>query len=164
MRTLRLLLRKILYKITFFYPSLLSEDIVRLENQGKIDAARKLRKSSLQNLSLKYAGPLWTSEGEDLLYVEKNYKEALSAFQNAIKSNFTPSINPLRIYCGASTAAVMISDFKLAEKYYDEALEWYDKLKEGNNLDSYLSKFDDTLIWLKNEILNHAKVANKQFH
>ncbi len=125
-----------------------------MEGRGKVDEARKLRSKWLEKLSLKYSGSLWCSEGEDLLHEQQKYPEALSAFEKAMLSKFNPALNPLKIYIGASVAAVMATNLEKAEKYYLEAQDWYTKLKKGNKLDTYLAGFDDTFRWLEENINN----------
>ncbi len=152
MKILAKSVRKILFKIPFYQSLYISEDIEKLEEDGKLEEARKLRGKWLHNIPLKYSGPLWCSEGEDLLHQRKKYAEALVAFEKAMQSKFTPALNPLRIFTGASVAAVMTTNLEKAKQYYSEAQDWYQKLKSGKKLDSYLSHFDETFIWLSENI------------
>lgn len=153
--------REIFFKIPIYKSLYIARNIEHLEKSGRLEDARELRQKWLKKLPIKYSGALWCSEGEDLLHEKQNYSEALIAFEKAMQTKFTPDLNPLRIYSGASVATVMNANLEKAKEYYAEARNWHSTLKKGNNLNNYLSSFDETFTWLKYNIHNNKHMANK---
>lgn len=126
--------------------------IRKMESNGKLEEARSLRKKWLCKLSPSYRGPLWCSEGADLLYNKKNYEGALTAFEKSIAVKYVPSSDPLLMYYGASCAALKSGNQEKAQKYFQEGLTWYNHFKSGNKFADYISRYEETHMWLQNNL------------
>ncbi len=140
-------------------------DINKLEKTEKYKEAENMRTKGLKTLPFRHTGPLWFSEGNDLLYRKKKYKKALEAFENAIETEVNPVADPVQIYCGASTAALLIGNHKKAKKYYDKILTQIDIYKSNPKVKSYFETYYENhegIRWLEQNIRIHEDSASEE--
>ncbi|MFX1265824.1 MAG: hypothetical protein ACFFH0_10630 [Promethearchaeota archaeon] len=141
----------------------IEREVRKLEKVNNYEKARKIRTEFLNKYPVKYLGPLWRSEGMDQLYNLENYEKALEAFENAIvciEGNgmicaFQYGVtDPLRVYCGAATAAIYVSDGRKARVYYDN-------FRELASRSSSKEKYREQLDWLKTNIGDSASKTSQ---
>jgi len=126
-----------------------------LESAGALEEARRRRSLALNSTDIARAGPLWRSEGEDLLHNKKDYRGALAAFQNAIKGlEATPALygatRPDLVYAGAAQAALQAGERTIARSYTESFEKAVTHLAKNKSLNLQLQ--EKTLKWLRQEL------------
>jgi len=140
--------------------------IKRLERNGNFDEARKVRAEALSSIPPSHQGPLLRSEGEDLLYRQKNYEGALQIFEKAITAmQQSPALygvsSPDHIYGGAAQAALLCNEIEKASKYYLEFSGMVENYSNDPKLENNLEWHRKTLNFLESHP-QVARMANKQ--
>ncbi|MCP4107578.1 MAG: tetratricopeptide repeat protein [Desulfobacteraceae bacterium] len=133
-------------------------DIKELERKEKFEEAENMRMEGLNTIPFRHTGPLLFSQGNDLLYRRKEYRKALEAFENAIEIGIYPLVDPVQIYYGASSAALLTGNHMKAKKYYNEILKWIDFYKSEPKLKSYFETYYENhegIRWLEQNIQIH---------
>ncbi len=139
--------------------------IRRLERGGKEAEARRLRAEALRWAPAKAAGPLWRSEGQDLLYRRKDYEGALAAFEKAIEgldgsAALVGVTRPDLVYAGAAQAALMAGQCGRASTYTEVFARKLAELEEQGKGRLDLAWHRDVLSWLRSR-LDSAPTASR---
>ncbi len=138
--------------------------IGNLEKGHNFKEARKVRSEALKIIPKSHQGPLLRSEGEDRLYRLKDYKGALTAFEQAIVSmEQSPSLygvsSPDRIYGGAAQAALLNKEDDKAIQHYHEFAKIVEEFSKNKELENALKWHRETLKYLETN-LKKQKMAN----
>ncbi len=136
--------------------------VERLEREEKYKEARRLGKTWLLKLPIKYTAPLWRQEGNDLLYKMDNYERSLKAYENALKSlEENPSnwgvANPIQIYYGATISCLKLDLKDKARKYFQKFLPMYESYSQNIALKDSVTKYDDGVAWIRKNLIYEIK-------
>jgi tetratricopeptide (TPR) repeat protein len=131
-------LGKLLFRIPFMQLTKVMFEIDDLVRQKKYDEARSIREKWLQKPKFSKSAELLCYKGNDLLFNIKDYSQALQIFEETIKIN--PHYNPIELYYGASSAAMLTGDFERAKKYYQTFMVWWNKFKNDPKLKDFIQK------------------------
>ncbi len=148
---------KFIYKVITIFPVFKAMDLLmtigKLERDNKYDEARKLRKKWLKDTKIAKFPELWFSQGNDLLFKQNEPQKALYAFERAINAN--KDFNPIELYYGAASSALMDNQIEKAKEYYLSFNRWWDKFMENPKLQSYyFTKFLGCKNWLDRRMKN----------
>ena len=144
-------LGKLIFRIPFMQLTKVMFEIDGLVHQEKYDEARSVREKWLQNPKFSQSEELLCSKGNDLFFNKKDYPQALQIFEKTIKIN--PNYNPIELYYGASSAAMLIGDLERAKKYYHTFMVWWNKFTNDPKLKIFIqNNYSEYKKYLENNI------------
>ncbi|MCP3889257.1 MAG: hypothetical protein GY702_10340 [Desulfobulbaceae bacterium] len=136
--------------------------INRLEKDNNYSEAKTLRKSWLSRIKSKNCAPLWLSEGKYELNIQKDYKRALIAFEDAIEAHqkqplYYGSVNPLDMLYGAAVCAFMLGKTEKGKEYYKEFEDYYDRFLKNKTLKHFALRHSEGKKWLQHKLDEETK-------